>query len=93
MVERQRLHIHYQGRVQGVGFRWAVREVAEGFDVTGWIRNLSDGRVELVAEGERPELEAFQDAVPKAGLRRFIRTATEDWSNGTGEFRGFEITG
>ncbi len=93
MVERQRLHIHYQGRVQGVGFRWAVREVAEGFDITGWIRNLSDGRVELVAEGERPELEAFQDAVPKAGLRRFIRTATEDWSNGTGEFRGFEITG
>tara|TARA_B100000959_G_C14755423_1_gene530984 strand:- start:137 stop:418 length:282 start_codon:yes stop_codon:yes gene_type:complete len=93
MVERQRLHIHYQGRVQGVGFRWAVREVAEVFDVTGWIRNLSDGRVELVAEGERPELEAFQDAVPKAGLRRFIRTATEDWSNGTGEFRGFEITG
>ncbi|MDP7051987.1 MAG: acylphosphatase [Verrucomicrobiota bacterium] len=92
-MERSRLHVYYQGRVQGVGFRWTVREVAMGFDVTGWIRNLSDGRVELVAEGERPELEAFQDAVPKAGLRRFIRTATEDWSNGTGEFRGFEITG
>jgi len=92
-VERSRLHVYYQGRVQGVGFRWTVREVAMGFDVTGWVQNLSDGRVELVAEGERPELEAFQDAVPKAGLRRFIRTATEDWSNGTGEFRGFEITG
>jgi len=92
-VERSRLHVYYQGRVQGVGFRWTVREVAMGFDVTGWVRNLSDGSVELVAEGERPELEAFQDAVPKAGLRRFIRTATEDWSNGTGEFRGFEITG
>ncbi len=93
MVERQRLHIHYQGRVQGVGFRWAVREVAEGFDVTGWIRNLSDGRVELVAEGEHPELEAFQDAIPKAGLRWLVRSATEDWGKGTGEFRGFEITG
>ena len=92
-MERSRLHVYYQGRVQGVGFRWTVREVAMGFDVTGWVRNLSDGRVELVAEGERPALEAFQDAVPKAGLRRFIRTATEDWSNGTGEFRGFEITG
>ena len=92
-MERTRLHVYYQGRVQGVGFRWTVRDVAMGFDVTGWVQNLSDGRVELVAEGERPELEAFQDAVPKAGLRRFIRTATEDWSNGTGEFRGFEITG
>ena len=92
-MERARLHVYYQGRVQGVGFRWAVREVATGFDVTGWVRNLSDGRVELVAEGDQPELEAFQDAVPKAGLRRFIRTATEGWSIGTGEFRGFEITG
>ena len=92
-MERARLHLYYQGRVQGVGFRWAVREVATGFDVTGWVRNLSDGRVELVAEGERPELGAFQTAIPKAGLRRFIRSATEDWSNGTGEFRGFEITG
>ena len=79
--------------MQGVGFRWTVREAAMEFDVTGLVRNLSDGRVELVAEGKRPELEAFQDAVPRAGLRRFIRTATEDWSNGTGEFRGFEITG
>ena len=92
-MERARLHVYYQGRVQGVGFRWAVREVATGFDVTGWVRNLFDGRVELVAEGDRPELEAFQDAIPRAGLRRFSRTATEDWSNGTGEFRGFEITG
>ena len=92
-MERARLHVYYQGRVQGVGFRWAVREVATGFDVTGWVRNLSDGRVELVAEGDRPELEAFQEAVPKAGLRRFIRLETENWSNGTGEFRGFEITG
>ena len=92
-MERARLHVYYQGRVQGVGFRWAVREVATGFDVTGWVRNLSDGRVELVVEGERPELEAFQDAIPKAGLRRLIRATTEDWSKGTGEFRGFDITG
>ena len=70
-----------------------VREVATGFDVTGWVRNLSDGRVELVAEGDRAELEAFQAAIPKAGLRRFIRAATEAWSKGPGEFRGFEITG
>jgi acylphosphatase len=49
--------------------------------------------VELLAEGEREELEAFQEAIPKAGLRRFIRTMSADWSEGTGEFRGFEIAG
>ena len=48
-----RLHIFYEGRVQGVGFRWTVKQTAMGFDVTGSIRNMSDGRVELFAEGER----------------------------------------
>ena len=88
-----RLHVYFSGHVQGVGFRYAVKALSLEFDVTGWVKNLEDGRVEMLAEGDQDELEAFQDAVPKAGLRRFIRTATEDWSNGTGEFRGFEITG
>ncbi|MBL69811.1 MAG: acylphosphatase [Verrucomicrobiales bacterium] len=92
-MERERLHVYYEGRVQGVGFRWTVREVATGFDVTGWVRNLSDGRVELVAEGAREELEAFQAAIPDAGLRRFIRLELPSWSKGTGEFRGFAIAG
>ena len=90
-VERKRLHVFYGGRVQGVGFRWTVREVALGYEVTGWVRNLEDGRVELVAEGERAEIEAFQKAIPNAGLRRFIRETQSHWSDSTGEFRGFEI--
>ena len=88
-----RMHVFYEGRVQGVGFRWTVKQLALEFDVTGWVKNLSDGRVELRAEGDRDELEAFQGAIPQAGLRRFIRQATIDWSEGTGEFRGFEIAG
>jgi acylphosphatase len=47
--------------------------------------------VELLVEGARDELEAFQVAIPEAGLRRFIRETQSEWSNGTGEFRGFEI--
>ena len=86
-----RLQVHFSGHVQGVGFRYTVQRLALGFDVTGWVKNLSDGRVELVVEGERGELEAFQSAIPNAGLRRFIREAQSDWSDGTGEFRGFEI--
>jgi acylphosphatase len=85
------MHIFYSGHVQGVGFRYTVRSVAAGFEVTGTVRNLPDGRVELVAEGPRGELEAFQRAIREAGLEHFIRNEDVDWSEATGEFRGFEI--
>ena len=87
-----RLHVYFSGHVQGVGFRYSVKQLSLEFDVTGWVRNLPDGRVELVAEGERNELETFQAAIPDAGLRRFIRETQSHWSEGTGEFRGFEIS-
>ena len=86
-----RLHVYFSGHVQGVGFRYSVKQLSLEFDVTGWVKNLPDGRVELMAEGERNELETFQAAIPNAGLRRFIRDTQSHWSEGTGEFRGFEI--
>ena len=60
---RKRAHVFYSGRVQGVGFRYSAREVACGFEVTGFVRNLPDGRVELVAEGEEEEVKAFLEAI------------------------------
>jgi acylphosphatase len=86
-----RLHLFYSGRVQGVGFRYAARQAASGYEVTGVIRNLPDGRVEMLAEGERSELEAFQEGIREAGLRRLIRDEQTHWSEASGEFRGFEI--
>ena len=86
-----RLHGYFSGRGQGVGFRYTGRMLSLVFDVTGWVKNLEDGRVEMLAEGERSELEAFQAAIPNAGLRRFIRDNLAHWSEGTGEFREFEI--
>ena len=62
-----RLHVYFSGHVQGVGFRYAVRTVSLEFDVTGWVKNLRDGRVEMLSEGERSELEAFLAAIPDAG--------------------------
>jgi len=82
----------YSGRVQGVGFRYTTKTVATGFDVTGTVRNLADGRVELVAEGNRSELEAFRDALRDAGLAGFIRDEQVNWADAKNEFRGFEIT-
>ena len=81
----------YSGQVQGVGFRYTARTVAMGFDIVGTIRNLPDGRVELVAEGRRAELEAFRTALQDAGLAGFIRDEQVDWADAKNEFRGFEI--
>ncbi|MBT4624845.1 MAG: acylphosphatase [Verrucomicrobia bacterium] len=88
-----RVHVHYSGRVQGVGFRYTVRALVPGYDVLGTIRNLPDGRVELVAEGERAELEEFLQAVRDSGLRRNIRDEDIAWEEAQDKFRGFEIAG
>lgn len=88
---RHRLTVHYSGRVQGVGFRYTTKTVATGFEVTGAIRNLPDGRVELVAEGNRAELEAFRAAILDAGLAGFIRDEQVTWADAKNEFRGFAI--
>ena len=88
-----RVQVHYSGRVQGVGFRYTVKSLIPGYDVLGIIRNLPDGRVELVAEGERAELEAFLQAIRDSGLRRNIRDEEIVFGEGQDNFRGFEITG
>jgi acylphosphatase len=83
--------VYYTGRVQGVGFRYTAKSVACGYDVTGLVRNLLDGRVELVAEGAREELLAFRQAVRDAGLGRLIRHEEVRWEPAAGNLRGFEI--
>ncbi len=85
------MNVFYSGRVQGVGFRYTTKTVAAGFEVTGMIRNLADGRVELAAEGSRTELEAFRAAILDAGLAGFIRDEQVTWADAKNEFRGFEI--
>ena len=85
------MQIFYSGSVQGVGFRYTVKSVATGFEVTGMVRNLADGQVELVAEGARSELEAFSQAIRESGLEHFVRKEEVRWADATHEFCGFEI--
>jgi acylphosphatase len=92
-MSRNQLQVLYSGRVQGVGFRYTVKVTTREFEVTGTVRNLADGRVELVAEGERAELEAFQQAIRESGVGQFIRSEETNWSEARGGFRGFEILG
>ena len=90
-MSRQRLHILYTGRVQGVGFRYTTKTVACGFEITGTVRNLADGRVELFAEGERSELEEFRKVIQDSEVGRFVRHEEVAWTEAKNEFRGFEI--
>jgi acylphosphatase len=88
---RKRVTVYYSGRVQGVGFRYTVREVACGYEVAGFVRNMADGRVELVAEGDEGELKAFTEGIRNAGLAGYIRHEETHWTPATGEFGGFDI--
>jgi acylphosphatase len=88
---RKRMRVFYSGSVQGVGFRYTVKSVATGYEVAGTVGNLTDGRVELVVEGAKEELEAFRQAIRESGLEHFIRNEEILWNDASGEFRGFEI--
>jgi len=82
------LQVFYEGNVQGVGFRWSIRHIAKGFDITGWVRNLVDGRVELQVNGEENEVRAFLDAVRQSA---HIRSQTENKLQNPVAGHGFEI--
>jgi acylphosphatase len=85
------LEVYYEGRVQGIGFRWTVRNVAKGFDVTGWVRNLFDGRVQMQINGEEDEVTAFLEAISQSELRAHIRKQTERKLEKPVAAHGFEI--
>lgn len=80
-----RFTVHFAGRVQGVGFRYTTRRVAGQFEVAGFVQNLDDGRVLVVAEGEEAELNRFVEAVLET-MRDYVRSHTVAVSPATGEF-------
>jgi acylphosphatase len=86
----QRLEIHFRGRVQGVGFRWTVQRIATHFEVVGYVKNLSDGRVLLVAEGEQDELARFVRSI-EAEMSRYIVETSSMTTAALGDFQGFDI--
>jgi acylphosphatase len=85
------LQVLYEGHVQGVGFRFTVRHIAKGFDVTGWVRNLPDGRVELQVTGQDDEVRAFLDQVAESELHSLIRKQIENKLKERVPNRGFQI--
>ncbi|MGH7140858.1 MAG: acylphosphatase [Pirellulales bacterium] len=90
MSKTERREVHYGGRVQGVGFRYTTVEIAERFDVKGFVENLPDGRVRIVVEAETGECDRFLAAVGSR-LDRYIAHVEVKLREPTGEFDGFFI--
>lgn len=90
MSERIAKRVFYEGRVQGVGFRITVKHIAREFDVCGMVRNLRDGRVELFAEGEPDEVDAFLLGIRESALAGHIRKEISEDAEIENP-RGFEI--
>jgi acylphosphatase len=83
--------IFYEGRVQGVGFRYTVKQIATGFDAAGCVKNLDDGRVELRAQGEEAEVEAFVKAIRESELGSLIKGEQMSDAPVDPALRGFSI--
>ena len=88
---RKTMQVCYEGRVQGVGFRYTARRVAAGFDVSGYVRNLADGRVELLASGEPEEVDGFLAALRDSELAGHIESEQPSEVTAPPGLRGFEI--
>jgi len=82
--------VYYSGWVQGVGFRATVAEIAGRFPVTGWVKNLADGRVQLLVEGPEDAVQKFLAAV-RMHWKRNIEKETVSEETPTGKYRSFSI--
>ena len=88
---REGRQIFFSGNVQGVGFRWKTRSISSGFKVYGYVKNLSDGRVELYCEGDKKELVAFLQEL-KSEMRYNIKDEEIKITDFSGRYSSFSIT-
>lgn len=86
-------HAFVSGQVQGVGFRYYINRLARRYILTGWVRNVEDGRVEIMAEGEEIPLQDFLVEVKKGSRWSTVSEVSTEWSDYQKKFRSFEITG
>ncbi len=89
-AECEQREIHYSGDVQGVGFRYTVRSLASRLAVVGFVKNLSDGRVQLVVEGSPAEIQLLLKQI-RAEMGRYVRGTDEQIRPPTGRFKSFDV--
>jgi acylphosphatase len=86
----KRIHAYYSGSVQGVGFRLSAERTAAMLGLKGWVKNLSDGRVEIICEGKEADVKKFIDKIGSIFVA-YIRSADIKWSEASGDLSGFDI--
>ncbi|MEM0020711.1 MAG: acylphosphatase [Fervidicoccaceae archaeon] len=91
MPGKARVHIRVYGRVQGVFFRAFVKSHADRLGITGWVKNVEDGSVEIVAEGEEDKLKELIGEVRRGPPLAFVEKIEVDWEDYRGEFHDFQI--
>jgi acylphosphatase len=91
-MKQKQVHIYYSGQVQGVGFRYRTQRIAEMYPISGWVRNLTDGRVEVLAQADEKDLEDFITQVDDQ-LGIHIRNKQIAWNDKPDtQYKGFYIT-
>ena len=88
----EQMQVLFSGRVQGVGFRFTVCRVASSFKVTGFVRNLPNGDVEVVAEGSEQDLVDFLNEIRESNLKRHIMREQLGWAAATGKYDEFGVS-
>ena len=88
---QKNLHAFFSGSVQGVGFRYTTERIARHFEVTGYVRNLPDGRVEVFAEGGEQTLKDFLAALREGPMKENIRDLDVEWGEAKGKYKSFGI--
>lgn len=86
-----RLHAKIYGRVQGVYYRAWTQQTAASLNLTGWVRNLPEGQVEVLAEGEKAKLEALYQLCLQGPSAAQVEKIEEKWLGATGEFEDFKV--
>lgn len=85
------MEVLFSGHVQGVGFRFTAERLARHFEVAGFVRNLPEGGVELVAEGDEAVLKDFLAAVRESEMKSYIQDVHVRWTGAQGRFQGFGV--
>lgn len=88
---RKCIHVYYSGVVQGVGFRFTAEGLAKSLGLAGWVKNLRDGRVEVLCEGEEADLVSFINEMKNGALKKYIDVADIEWEEPKGGFTGFVV--
>ena len=92
MQNKVRAHVIISGRVQGVFFRVETKRAADGFGVLGWVRNLREGSVEAMLEGDQDRVDALLEWCKEGPAHAQVSDVKLDWQDYTGEFSGFDIS-